>query len=183
MRTLLVVASTIAVAFLSPARADQKVDVLGLSAGMPSDAVTNVVKEKGWTCRNTNAPMSPIAPDPDTGDISFSCNTSTGQLNLMLAGSLSERPLAYLRLFFNSADNIANVSESISKQYGVDSTVSSNGGLLGQGYSWKLNNGSVLEMFYVSDKYMLNLYSKSILEQNLKAKAAKVLARHPAPKF
>lgn len=66
--------------------AEQKLDVLGLFAGMPSSAIASLLKTKGWRCQNRNDPVMGKAPDPITGDFVFTCDTSAGQLKLHPSG-------------------------------------------------------------------------------------------------
>lgn len=165
--------------------AEQKLDVLGLSAGMPSSAVANLIRTKGWRCQNRNDPVMGKAADPITGDFAFTCDTSAGQLNFTLAGSLSDTPLSWLRLFFTTAEKPASVARSISEQYGKEATKTSDRSGNQVGYRWKLDNDSLLQLSGSPDatSYMLELSSTAIQEDNAKAKAAKDIARNPTPKF
>lgn len=165
--------------------AEQKLDILGLSVGMPSGAIASLIRAKGWRCKNLNDPVIGKAPDPMTGDFAFSCDTSAGQLNFTLAGSLSDTPLFWLRLFFMTAETPDSVARSISEQYGKEATMMPDRSGNQVGYRWKLENGSLLQLSRSPDAtfYMLELSSASIQEDNAKAKAAKDIARSPTPKF
>ncbi len=180
MRRLILTLTILATTQIPAANADQqKLDVLGLFTGMPSNAVAELLRNTKWRCRNVNDPIIGKKPDPITGDYSFNCDTQIGQLNFTLAGSLAEIPLSNLRLFFETSETIENVARSITQQYSKD--LSSGGG--DAGYEWSLDNGSKLRLSKQMSGYMLDLYSAPIMEANRKAKATNDAARNPTPKF
>lgn len=158
---------------------EQKLDVLGLFAGMPSGAIASLLRTKGWRCQNRNDPVMGKAADPTTGDFAFSCD-ALGQLDFNLAGSLNDTPLYRVRLFFNTAEKLDNVARSVSEQYGKEATITSDPSV---SYRWQLDNGSLLQLSGSPGGYMLELGSAAIKEANAKAKAAKDIARNPTPKF
>lgn len=157
---------------------EQKFDILGLYAGMPSGVIASLLRTKGWRCQNRNDPVIGKAPDPITGDFAFNCDTSVGQLDFTLAGSLNDTPLYRARLLFTSAEKLDNVVRSVSEQYRKEATITSN-----VDYRWQLDNGSMLKLSGGAGGYMLELTSTTIQEANATAKAAKDIARNPTPKF
>lgn len=165
--------------------AEQKLDILGLYAGMPSGEIASLLRTKGWRCQNKNDPVMGKAADPITGDFYFSCDTSLGQLDFRLAGSLSDTPIFWVRLMFATAEKPDIVARSISQQFGKEGTAATDRAGNSTGYQWKLENGSVLQLSGTpyATSYMLELRSAAIQDDNAKAKAAKDLARSPTPKF
>jgi hypothetical protein len=166
-----------AVATVPASAEDTKTDVFGIYAGMPRADVNKLIETNKWSCSPGYLRFA-----------DFYCTIRSGQttssMNIYTALEIPGHPIKGIRLFVTSAEPLEAVMESISKQYGKQPSVlhQQKGSNM---YRWGLGNGSILDVSvpYGMDKYMMDLYSPSIMEQNQKNEREKELIQNPTPKF
>jgi hypothetical protein len=146
--------------------AGKKVDVFGITTGMPMEAVATLGSDRGWLCKANEYPLA----------ISFDCIAKESQkISLTFANALPAMPLVEMVATF-SAVGKTNVIAALSEQYGPPRQ--------GSGY-WNLGNGAELQLQNeVNERtFYLELSNETLRLANVKAVEKKDAAKNPTLKF
>jgi hypothetical protein len=166
MKLKLLVTAIAFILMIAPSLAEDKVDILGVSAGMPAAELQRVIQSSGWQhCGRDSMGF-------------FRCNTGDhGDILFVISDALPDRPVLAIRIFFRSGDTPENVVAAVSKQFGKQPNNQSNGN-----FRWALSNGSEL-LLEEGSSYVLTLSSRTLIEANKKAQQEAAAAKNPTPKF
>jgi hypothetical protein len=159
-----------------------KRDIRGFSIGMSAAQLQDNIQKGNWKCY------------PGNLDHGFrqtrTCSTQegnliTGNVILVFASLLPEKPLMWVRLNFRTGATLDATIASMSEQYGSKPTWKTENGNRYE-FHWQLRDGS--DLIYNPpvpglDSFTLDLVGGSILSQELTAEAALTTARNPPPKF
>jgi hypothetical protein len=147
---------------LGPALAADKVDILGISTGMPYEEVKQLMQAKGWSY--------------DVQAKVYRTKESQ-EITLQFAPALPNQPLKWMRVQFSTGESDNNVIASLSEQFGQPRTQ------IACCAFWRLTNGSDLELASDGMARTLDLSSRALHDANEMAAREQAAAKNPMPKF